>query len=189
MVHVGEPGPLIDEVFDILTAGDIVTHCFNGKKAGSIRDTASLFEQARRLADEGVRMDIGHGVASFDFETARASIADGLLPHTISTDLHLRNINGPVYDLATTMSKLLAVGVPFDECIAAVTQRPRNILKLNSITELQTGEKADFTLFDLVDGALQTTDSQGNNLVLQKIFEPRLTIIGASAETAQRRGV
>ena len=188
MVHVGEPGPLIDEVFDILTPGDIITHCFNGKKAGSIRDTTALFEQAQRLADQGVRMDIGHGVASFDFETARASIADGLLPYSISTDLHLRNINGPVHDLATTMSKLLAVGVPFEECIAAVTDRPRDILRLGSRTGLRAGEMADFTLFDLADGALTATDSQGNDLVLEKIFEPRMTVIGASAEPAQRRG-
>src|SRR5687767_9646683 len=29
MVHVGEPPPLFDEVLEILTAGDVVTHCFN----------------------------------------------------------------------------------------------------------------------------------------------------------------
>src|SRR5690606_5798597 len=39
MVHIGEPPALIDEIFDILGPGDIITHCFNGKKAGSIRDT------------------------------------------------------------------------------------------------------------------------------------------------------
>jgi dihydroorotase len=88
MVHVGEPPPLIDEIFDILTPGDIVTHCFNGKKAGSIRDTAALFKQAQELSDQGVRMDIGHGQASFCFATARAAIADGLKPWSISTDLH-----------------------------------------------------------------------------------------------------
>jgi len=188
MVHIGEPGPLIDEVFDILGPGDIVTHCFNGKKAGSIRDTAALFAQAQKLADEGVHMDIGHGVASFDFETARASIADGMLPFSISTDLHLRNIDGPVHDLATTMSKLLAVGVPMDECIAAVTDRPRGVLGLGGRSGLDVGEKADFTVFDLSDTALETIDSQGNQLVLDTTFEPRLTVIGTSVEPAQRRG-
>ena len=102
MVHVGEPPPLIDEVFDILTPGDIVTHCFNGKKAGSIRDTPALFEQARQFSDHSVRMDIGHGQASFCFATARAAIAGGLKPWSISTDMHLRNIHDAVKDLATT---------------------------------------------------------------------------------------
>jgi dihydroorotase len=187
MVHVGEPGPLIDEVFDILGPGDIVTHCFNGKKAGSIRDTAALFEQAQKLQDQGIRMDIGHGTASFNFETARASIADGMMPFSISSDLHLNNIGSPVFDLATTMSKLLAVGVPFEECISAVTARPRGVLGLGAKQGLTAGQKADFTLFDLADASHPATDSQGNTLTLDKVFEPRMTIIGASAEPAQRR--
>ena len=130
MVHVGEPPPLIDEVFDILTEGDIVTHCFNGKRAGSIADTEALWAQAKRLAAEGIRMDVGHGQASFDFDVARRAIADGLTPFSVSTDLHLRNIRGPVHDMATTMSKLLAVGLDLDECVAAVTRRPRSVLGL-----------------------------------------------------------
>ena len=187
MVHVGEPPPLIDEVFDILGPGDIVTHCFNGKKAGSIQDTPALFEQARKLADNGVLMDIGHGVASFDFETARKSISSGMLPFSISTDLHLRNIKGPVHDMATTMSKLLAVGVPRDECIAASTSRPRGVLGLSGRDGLAAGTKADFTVFDVVDTAVDTVDSLGTKLTLRQMFEPRMTVIGASAESAQRR--
>ncbi len=188
MVHIGEPPPLIDEVFDILTPGDIVTHCFNGKRAGSIRDTKALFEQAMRLADTGVRMDIGHGVASFSFDTARDAIRDGLRPWSISTDLHLRNINGPVLDLATTMSKLLAVGLEFDEVIAAVTDRPRSVLGLGARGGTQAGQKADFTIFDLSEDDGEVVDSLGGRLTLKEVFEPRMTVIGASALPARRRG-
>jgi len=187
MVHVGEPPPLLDEVFDILTPGDIVTHCFNGKRAGSIRDTAALFAQARRLADEGVRMDIGHGVASFDFATARAAVADGLLPFSISTDLHLRNIAGPVHDMATTLSKVLAVGAPLEECVAAVTERPRAVLGLGARNGARPGERADFTLFDVEESALDAVDSRGARMTLPRVFEPRMTIIGSSAKPAWRR--
>jgi dihydroorotase len=187
MVHVGEPPPLIDEVMDILGPGDIITHCFNGKRAGSIRDTRALFEQALRLQAEGVRMDVGHGVASFDFETARAAIGGGMLPFSVSTDLHLRNIAGPVHDLATTLSKLLAVGLPFDECVAAVTGRPRGVLGLGGRDGLEAGRRADFTIFDLADASVEAIDSQGNRLTLDRMFEPRMTVIGASAEPAARR--
>lgn len=187
MVHIGEPPPLIDEVFDILTEGDIVTHCFNGKRMGSITDTEALFEQAKRLADDGVLMDIGHGVASFNFETARQAITDGMLPFSISTDLHLRNIDGPVHDLATTASKLLAVGVPFEDCMAAITERPRSVLKLGSRDGLTSGMKADFTLFDLIDCEEVATDSQANQLVLKKMLTPNFTIIGLSVLPAARR--
>ncbi|MBN9887062.1 amidohydrolase family protein [Salipiger abyssi] len=187
MVHVGEPAPLIDEVFDILTPGDIVTHCFNGKRAGSIGDTPQLFAQAKRLAEEGVRMDIGHGQASFSFETARRALADGLRPFSISTDLHLRNIKGPVHDMSTTLAKLLAVGLPFDEVIAAVTERPRGMLGLSGRDGLTPGMKADFTLFDLEPYGKTATDSLGADLEIAEMFEPRMTVIGASVQSAKRR--
>lgn len=187
MVHVGEPPPLIDEVFDILTPGDIVTHCFNGKPAGSIRDTAALFRQAVELADRGILMDIGHGGASFNFKTARDSIADGLRPFSISTDLHQHSMAKPVYDMATTLAKLLAVGLPFDDCIKAVTHSPRSVLGLSGSDGLTRGARADFTVFDLQDTQIDVEDSQGNHMVLDRMFEPRLTILGHDVQPAERR--
>lgn len=186
MVHVGEPPPLLDEVFDILTPGDIVTHCFNGKAAGSIVDTERLWAQARRLSDAGVRMDIGHGAASFDFGVARRAIESGLKPFSISTDLHLRNIEGPVHDMATTIAKLLAVGLDLEECVAAVTRRPREVLGLGS--GAGPGARADFTLFDVVEAQVEAEDSQGNTLTLSRMVEPRMTAIGSDLRPAARRG-
>ena len=106
------------------TAGDVVTHCFNGKAGGSIMEDEDLFELAERCAGEGIRLDVGHGGASFSFKVAEAAIARGLLPFSISTDLHARSLDSPVWDLGTTMSKLLAVGMPFEEVIEAATLRP-----------------------------------------------------------------
>lgn len=185
MVHVGEPAPLIDEVFAILTPGDIVTHCFNGKPAGSIRDTQALFDMAQRIAAEVVRMDIGHGAASFCFATARMALDKGLRPWSISTDLHLRNLHGPVFDLATTASKLIATGLPFDDTIAAITTRPRETLGLPPAPGI--GQRADFTLFRLQDCALPVRDSLGNSMVLHQMLEPLATVIGTSHQPAARR--
>lgn len=185
MVHIGEPPALIDEVFDILGPGDIVTHCFNGKKAGSIRDTEALFAQARRLAESGVRMDIGHGQASFCFATARASIDAGLRPWSISTDLHLRNIRGAVKDFATTASKLLAVGLPFDDVVTAISAHPRETMGLTPAPGI--GDKADFTVFRVAAVAEEVVDSLGNAMTMREMIEPVATVIGASHLPAARR--
>lgn len=184
MVHVGEPPPLIDEVFDLLSPGDIVTHCFNGKRAGSIADTDALWAQAKQLSDNGIRMDIGHGSASFNFEVARRAIADGLEPWSISTDLHLHSLPGPVFDLALTASKLLALGLKFEDCIAAITTRPRSVLGLSGADGLTPGLRADFTLFDLTDSRFEATDSSGNHLDLDQLLSPRMTVVGASVAKA-----
>jgi hypothetical protein len=142
MVHVGEPPALYDEVLEILGPGDVVTHCFNGKAGSSIMEDEDLFNLAERCAGEGVRLDIGHGGASFSFKVAEAAIKRGLLPFSISTDLHDHSMNFPVWDLATTMSKLLVVGMPFDKVVEAVTQAPASVIKLpmeNRLANRRTG--------------------------------------------------
>lgn len=187
MVHVGEPPPMIDEVLPLLDPGDIVTHCFNGKPAGSIADTDELWRMARQAADRGVLMDVGHGAASFDFDVARRALEEGFEPFSISTDLHLWNINGPVHDMALTASKLHALGMGVESCIAAITERPRGVLNLPARQGATSGVRADFTLFRVVDTNLEAVDSMGKTLRLSKAFEPFETIIGASRLSAGTR--
>jgi dihydroorotase len=184
MVHVGEMPPALDEVLAVLTPGDVVTHCFNGKQGGSIADTPAMMDLARRLADAGVLMDIGHGAASFSFRVARKAIGEGLKPYSVSTDLHLRNVRGPVHDLATTVSKVMASGLPFEDCVAAITANPRSFLKLESVAK--QGARADFTLFDVTDCDETVTDSDGDTMPLTRMFEPRMAILGAHRVNASR---
>ncbi len=185
MVHVGEPPPTLDEVFDLLSPGDVVTHCFNGKRGGSIADTQNLFQYAQKLADAGVHMDIGHGSASYSFAVAERSIREGLKPFSISTDLHGRNLDGPVYDLATTASKLLAAGLSFEECVACITRNPRSFLGLGS-DRLEPGHRADFTLFDLIDSDEEVFDSQGDKRRLEQVLAPKFTVLGTHVTPALR---
>lgn len=184
MAHIGEPPPIPDEVLEIMEPGDVITHCFNGKPCGSLIDSKGLFEMAKKAARAGVLMDVGHGAASFNFDAAKQAIANGLLPYSISTDLHIQNLDGPVYDMATTLAKMLAVGLEFDECMAAVAHRPRAFLNLGNYA---VGERADYTIFDVVDSDYEATDSMGNKLTLEKMFEPRKTVLGASCKEAARR--
>jgi dihydroorotase len=186
MVHVGEPPPLYDDVLGLLTEGDIVTHCFNGKQGGSIIEDDDLYKLAEDAAARGIVLDIGHGGASFSFAVGEAALARGLKPNTISTDLHNRSLDGAVWDLATTMSKLLSVGMQFEDVIEAVTAAPRKAIRKPADNFLAKGEPAEFTLFDLVDGDLKVRDSLGAVSTLNRLFEPRHAILGAEAVTAHR---
>ncbi|MEI3852759.1 MULTISPECIES: amidohydrolase/deacetylase family metallohydrolase [Ensifer] len=186
MVHVGEPPALYDEVLEILGPGDIVTHCFNGKAGSSIIEDEDLFELAERCAGEGIRLDIGHGGASFSFRVAEVAIARGLLPFSISTDVHLRSMNQSVWDLGTTMSKLLSVGMPFEKVVEAVTQAPASVIRLPMDNLLSVGARAEFTLFDLVDSELRVFDSLGAEAHLNRLFEPRYAVMGTDVVAANR---
>lgn len=186
MVHVGEPPPLYDDILAVLDPGDIVTHCFNGKVGGSILEDESLYRLVEQAAARGVVLDVGHGGASFSFEVGKAAIARGLMPTTISTDLHAWSLDGAVWDLATTLSKLLALGMPLEEVVKAATIRPRAAIRRPTDGFLTPGARADFTLFDVVDATLTVRDSKGFPATLSRVFEPRKAIIGASVIEAHR---
>ena len=96
-----------------------------------------------------------------------------------------RNIHGAVLDLATTASKLLAVGLPFADTIDAITTRPRETMGIAPVPGI--GERAEFTLFRLDDCDQQVEDSLGNRMVLNRMLEPIATVIGSSHEPAARR--
>lgn len=186
MVHVGEPPPLYDDVLGLLTEGDIVTHCFNGKQGGSIIEDDDLYRLAEDAARRGIVLDVGHGGASFSFEVGRAALQRGLLPTTISTDLHNRSMDTSVWDMATTMSKLLSVGMGLEDVVVASTTAPRRAINKPADNLLTKGKPAEFTLFDVADANLVVVDSQGTKSTLHQTFEPRYAILGAEAVTARR---
>jgi dihydroorotase len=129
LVHIGEPPPLIEDVLDLLGPGDVVTHCYHGKTGHPWQRDGRPRPALERALDRGVLLDVGHGAASFSYEMARRAVAAGFPPDTISTDAHVRNVGGPVHDLPTTMTKLLACGMPVEDVVAAVTDRPRRVLR------------------------------------------------------------
>jgi dihydroorotase len=186
MVHVGEPPPLYDEVLEILGPGDVITHCFNGKAGGSIMEDEDLFQLAERCAGEGVRLDVGHGGASFSFRVAQTAIARGLLPFSISTDLHNRSLESPVWDMGTTMSKLLAVGMPFEAVVEASTLAPMSVIGLPTKDLLSPGTRAELTIFDVEDSDLKIRDSMGDEAHLERMIVPRWAVVGSQATKASR---
>ena len=61
---------------------------------------------------------------SFGWSLAEACVKEGFWPDLISTDLHTESMEGPAYDLPTVMTKLLHLGMPLNDVIAAVTSSP-----------------------------------------------------------------
>src|SRR5436853_6205036 len=128
MVHPGDTPIPLDDILRELRGGDVLTHCYHAR-AQCVRDARGRVRaQARRALDRGVNFDVGHGVGSFAFAVARAALAQELRPGTISSDLHVYNVNGPVFDLATTMSKFLALGLVLDEVVRMTTEAPAKVI-------------------------------------------------------------
>src|SRR6185437_13411211 len=77
LVHIGEAPPLIEDVLDLLDAGDVITHCFHGKVGGPWQPDGRPVPALARALDRGVLLDVGHGAASFSFAVAERAIAAG----------------------------------------------------------------------------------------------------------------
>jgi dihydroorotase len=171
---------------DVVEPGDVITHCFTGRVTTSIAHHDDYFRRIERMAADGLMLDVGHGQGSFNYATARHAVERGLMPAMISTDLHIGNIWGPVWDLATTMSKMLTVGMSADDVVERVTVRPARFLGLQGWGRADYGAPARFTIFDLRDGEEALPDSDGSREIVRRFFEPRYTIVGASVTPAAR---
>jgi dihydroorotase len=164
MVHIDEPPPAIEEVLALLRAGDILTHAFRPAPNSPLTEDGRLLPGVMEARRRGVIFDIGHGQGSLSFATARGMLANGFLPDTISSDVHALCIDGPVYDLPTTMSKFLCLGMPFESVLAAVTTVPARVLNRPDLGTLHLGSVADVTILDVATGAFSYVDSVGEEL-------------------------
>jgi dihydroorotase len=147
MVHIGQGPPALEEVLESLRPGDIVTHCTTGQNMTLIDEAGRLRPSVREAQARGVLFDVGHGSGGFSFAVAEALIQDGLAPDVISSDLHQLSVLGPGFDLPTTMSKLLAAGMPLTEVIAAATSRPAEAIgRTEHCGSLAPGRRADIAI-------------------------------------------
>src|SRR5215471_5029678 len=121
MCHLDLSPPTYEEVVDKLRPGDVLTHCFRPFPNTPLDGQGKVKQAALRARERGVIFDIGHGMGSFAFKTARGMLANGFYPDTISSDVHALCINGPAFDQVTTLSKFLCMGMPLPDVIAAST--------------------------------------------------------------------
>lgn len=179
MVHIGNNPPDIDEVADLLTRGDIITHCFNGKPNKILGDDGYLKPSIARALARGVILDVGHGGESFSFKVAEQAMRIGTYPDIISSDIYHRNrVNGPVYSLAFVMTKFLCMGFSAEQILRCVTEKAANFLSLPAKGYLRPGFDADITLFDLKEEQTELTDAEGEHRVGTHRFVPIAAIVG-----------
>ena len=156
--------PSLSQILPLLGEGDIQTH-FYGNFTGLVGEDGKIIPAAIAARDRGVVFDVGHGAGSFDFDVARQALAEGFTPDTISTDIHVESINGPVYDLPTTMAKFMALGMSLQDVVQATTLRPAQVLHMQDVIgSLRVGMEADVAVFDLVEGEFDLVDTEGHHV-------------------------
>lgn len=164
MVHIDEPPPSYVEVVERLRPGDVLTHCFRPFPNTPLAPDGTVRPEVIRARERGVFFDIGHGMGSFAFATARAMLAAGFPPDTISSDIHELCINGPAFDQVTTLSKFLCLGMPLSDVIRATTTNAAKALGRPELGALRPGAVGDAAILTLDRGAFDYVDTRGERL-------------------------
>jgi dihydroorotase len=177
MLHPNDSPLSLEEMLGQMKAGDIMTHCFHQSETGILDGLGRVRPEARKAVEGGILFDVGHGAGSFSYQVAAAAMAQGLLPGTVSSDLHKWNLAGPVYDLATTVAKFMLLGWSLSEALEKVTVAPARAMgMLGEIGTLAPGACADIALFSVREEPRELVDALGEKRVSERWLEPVKTL-------------
>ncbi len=177
MAHIDDPPPSYEEVIARLRPGDVLTHAFRPFPNSPATAQGTVKRAVIEARQRGVLFDIGHGKGSFAFKTARAMLANGFLPDTISSDVHALCINGPAFDQVTTMSKFLCRCMPLADVIAASTVNAAFALKRPELGSLKPGSVGDATILSVNDGRFDYVDVVGEHLTGERKIASQAVVI------------
>ena len=177
MAHIDEPPPSYEDVIAMLRPGDVLTHAFRPFPNSPATAQGTVKPAVLAARKRGVLFDIGHGMGSFAFKTARAMLANGFPPDTISSDVHAHCINGPAFDQVTTMSKFLCLGMSLQDVIKASTETAAFALKRPELGSLKPGSVGDATLLSVDDGTFDYVDVVGEHLEGRQRIHSRGVVI------------
>ena len=151
------PGRTYQELLRKMQPGDIHTHVY-AQQFPILTDKNEPADFMFEARERGIIFDLGHGAGSFWFRQAIPAYQGGFGPDSISTDLHIGNVNGVVHDMLTTMSKLLCMGMPLAEVIYRSTFTPAQEIGHPELGHLSVGAEADIAILKQQDGEFGYVD-------------------------------
>jgi len=177
MVHIGDTHSPLKEILGTLRKGDVVTHSFHGRAGGVLDADGRVLAEVRAAVARGVHLDVGHGRGSFSFDVAEKAFKQELLPGTISSDVHRFNVDGPVFDLATTLSKFLHLGLTLEQVVARATTHAAATFGFPAgLGTLREGAEADVAVFRMAEGDFEFVDALGAKRIGHRKLVPVATV-------------
>ena len=158
-----------------LRPGDIHTHVF-AQQFPVVDEDGKVYDHLLQARERGVVLDLGHGAGSFWFRNALPALRDGFPPDSISTDLHMGNINGPVVSMSNTMSKYLSMGMPLQEVIMRSTVAPAREIGHPELGTLTVGSEADVAVLKCLKGTFGFADCGDAKMTGGEKLECALTV-------------
>ena len=180
MVHIDNPPPSDEELVSRMRPGDVLTHCFRPFPNSPATPQGTVKPAVREARERGVLFDVGHGMGSFSWKTARAMLANGFLPDTISSDVHALCIDGPAFDQVTTLSKFLCLGLDLPTVIGMSTQNAGLALGRPELGTLRPGAPGEASILRIENGSFDFYDVLGEVMTGdQRLYADGVVLNGA----------
>ncbi len=202
-VHTGElfpvneagrpdPASVLRDVVPILRPGDTLAHVYSNMPDGIMGPHEDVPPAVFEALEKGIHFDIGHGI-NFSFEIARKMMDAGVLPNTISSDVHgdfnsYHDETGLDYSLCGALNKMWALGMDLTDVIRRATLNPARILRREtSIGTLSPGSTADVTILDRLQGDWLLRDAVGETIALRERLVPAMVVRAGQVMEPHRR--
>ena len=202
-VHTGELFPVneatrpsaetvLQKAVSLLRPGDTLAHVYSAMPDGIMGQSQSIPPAVFEALEKGIHFDIGYGL-NFSYAIASRMLEAGILPHTISSDVHA-DFNGYHddskldYSLCGAMTRLWGLGMALEQVIARTTYHPAQLIREeNEIGTLAVGSRADITILDCEQGPWTLSDGQTETLnVNQRLIPAWVIRAGELIEPNQR---
>jgi dihydroorotase len=170
MVHAQGTYSPLSEILKIMRKGDVLTHCFHNRPYGLLDGNRRVLPEVREARERGIYFSVGHG-SRFSFDVAEACIQQDFMADAISSDIEANNVAGPVFDLPTTLSKFLLLGLDLDKVIEHATIKPAHIFSFGQqLGTLRPGSVADIAVLALHEGKFPLADSSEQRMGRQMLM-------------------
>jgi dihydroorotase len=164
MVHTSPPPPSVAQYMHLLRPGDIVTHLYHPNPGSLVRRDGKIRDEYQAARERGVIFETGFARWHTDFEIMKRAVGEGFWPDIISTDLTTTNIEDMIYDVLFTASKMIALGMPLEDALCAMTITPARAMSRPELAELKVGARADISVLEWVEEDIIFDDFYGHTM-------------------------
>lgn len=163
-VHAPRSRIGVEKLLTYLKKGDVLCHTLAGNSdvMKVIDDDGNIKQCVLDARDRGVIFDLSHGTNAYSYDTAEAAWKAGFFTDTVSSDLHMGNVNGPVFNLGVVLTKVRGLtGKPWWWILNRTIAEPVRLLGIkDKAVEVKEGMEADLTVFRIEEGEFTYLDSK-----------------------------
>jgi dihydroorotase len=167
--------PYTQLISEKLRPGDISTHMYKPIQPLLDKDGKVLpyLIEARK---RGVIFDLGHSIGTFVLSVVVPAAKAGWIPDSLSTDLHVDDMNRASISMTNLMSKMMAVGLSLNDVIRMTTVNPAKEIKHPELGNLDVGAGADVAVLRLVFGDFGFVDVRNFRISGKQRLDCELTL-------------